>query len=85
MNAVWGWDPEKIKEILSKPAQKYKYFITDDQDEFVNRLEIIANNALQNNKDNLKYLERMDEIRRIREGEDIFKVLPWLKKDKDNA
>lgn len=85
MNAAWGWDPEVLKEIFSQPATKYKYFITDDKDEFVNRLEIIANNALTNNKDNLKYLERLDEIRRIREGEDIFKVLPWLTKDNDNA
>lgn len=83
MNAAWGWDPEQIKKALSEPAKRYKYFITDDKDEFVDRLEIIANNALTNNKDNLKYLERLDEIRRIREGEDIFEVLPWLKRDKE--
>lgn len=81
MNPGWDW-AEITKKVLKEPAKKYKYFVTDDKDEFVNRLEIIANNALQNNKDNLKYLERMDEIRRIREGEDIFEVLPWLKKDK---
>ncbi len=80
MNPGWDW-AEITKKVLNEPAKKYKYFVTDDLDEFVNRLEIIANNALLHNKDNLKYLERMDEIRRIREGEDIFEVLPWLKRD----
>ncbi len=82
MNAPLGWDPEFIKKILSEPAPRYKYFITDDKDEFVNRLELIAHRAFETHKDNLKYLERLDEIRRIRGGEDIFEVLPWLLKDK---
>jgi len=84
MNAGF-WDPELIKKLLALPPEKYKYFVTDDKDEFVNRLELIAHTAFQNHKDNLRYLERLDEIRRIREGEDIFKVLPWLIKDKDDA
>jgi len=84
MNAGF-WDPEVIKKIAAMPAKRFKYFITDDKDEFINRLELINNKALTTQKDNLRYLERADEIRRIREGEDIFEVLPWLLKDKDNA
>lgn len=85
MSPAWTWDVEQIKKALSEPVKKYKYFITDDKDEFVNRLEIINNGVLLNSKDNLKYLERAVEIKRIRDGEDIFEVLPWLKKDKNNA
>jgi len=84
VNAAWGWDPEQIKKILSQPAPKYKYFITDDKDEFITRLELIANQGLKNTKDNLRYLEQMDKIRRVREGADIYEVYPFLKKDKDN-
>lgn len=83
MNAAWGWDPEFLKKLMSEPPKRYKYFITDDKEEFLSRLEIINNNALKNHKDNLKYLEGVDNIRRVREGEDIFKIFPWLEKDKE--
>lgn len=80
------WDPEFIKNILAKPADKeYKYIITDDKDEFLTRLESGANLALKSTKDNLRYIEKLDKIRQVREGADIFEVFPWLKKDKDNA
>lgn len=84
MNAGW-WDPEIIKGILNTPAKRYKYFVTDDKDEFLARLEIVNNNALKNHKDNLKYLEQINKIREVREGADIFKVFPWLKKDKEEC
>ena len=82
MNAAWGWNPDIIKKALSEPRKKYKYFLTDDKEEFLARLEAIAIRGLQNTKDNLKYLEQMDCIRRVREGEDIYEVFPWLEKDR---
>jgi hypothetical protein len=78
----WFWNINNVKDSLTKPAKRYKYFITDDKDEFLARLEVINNRALANQHDNLKYLEELDNIRRVREGEDIFKVFPWIRTEK---
>jgi len=87
MNAVWGWDPEKLKEIFEKVANepKKKFIFTDSQDEFISRMESSAESALKQYGDNLRYLEQMDKIRQVKEGARLEDVYPWLKKDKDNA
>jgi len=61
---------------------KKKFFFTDSQDEFVERMEGIAHNSFKQTNDNLRYLEQLDTIRQIREGVKIEDVYPWLKKDK---
>ncbi len=85
MNAAWGWDPKKIRKIIAKLDSEHepekKFFFTDDQDEFLNRLEAIANKSVLQTKDNLRYLEQLDKIRQVREGADIYKIYPSLKRD----
>ena len=88
MSLEWGWDPETLKKILAEPAPpKYKYIITDDPEEFLNRIESRAHYAMINGSvDNLKYLEDLDRVKSVREGADIFETFPILKEwNKDNA
>lgn len=85
--SVWGWDPEKLKEIFEKVSKepKKKFIFTDSKDEFLTKMEDIAGNALKQYGDNLRYLEQMDKVRQVREGAKLEDVYPWLKKDNDNA
>lgn len=76
----FGWDFDKITEILSAPRQPLpKYVITDDRDEFISRLERINKIAFANTKDNLKYLEGLDKINQMKAGAEIETVFPWVK------
>lgn len=80
MNATWGWDYDRLKEILKQPAPKFKYVITDDKEEFLNRIEQRAKYTIINGlKDNLRYLEDLDRVKSVREGADIFETFPILK------
>jgi hypothetical protein len=77
----WGWNIEKIAEMLKGPKPpKQKYIITDDKEEFLNRLEARAKFVLKNVPvDNLKYLEELDRVKAVRAGADIFETFPILK------
>ena len=79
-----NWDIKSITDLffINDKDSKKKFFFTDSQDEFINRMENIARSSFAVNKDNLRYLEQLDTIRQIREGVKIEDVYPWLKKDK---
>lgn len=83
MSAKWPWRPKQITRLIKKlkDEPKKKFFFTDSKDEFLRRMEIIAIKAFETNKDNLRFLERMEQIRQVRGGVDIKEVYPWLKKD----
>lgn len=76
-----GWDIEKIREILAGPnPPRQKYIITDDKEEFLNRIEARAKYTIINGvKDNLRYLEDLDRVKAVRDGADIFETFPILK------
>lgn len=77
------WDLELIAAIIKSPApKKLKYIITDDKDEFITRLELINENAFIRMKDNLKYLEGLEKIARVKAGVPVEEVFPWVKDDK---
>jgi hypothetical protein len=80
---VMGWDFETLKKVFEEADKepKKKFFFTDSQEEFVSRMEGIAHSSFKQNKDNLRYLEQLDQIRRIRAGEKIEEVYTWLKRD----
>lgn len=76
-----GWDIEKIREILGgSNLPRQKYIITDDKEEFLNRIESRAKYTIINGvKDNLRYLEDLDRVKAVRDGADIFETFPILK------
>jgi hypothetical protein len=76
-----GWGIEKIREILAGPnPPRQKYIITDDKEEFLNRIESRAKFTIINGvADNLRYLEDLDRVKDVREGADIFETFPILK------
>ena len=82
----WGWDIETLRKIASGPKPpKQKYIITDDKEEFLNRVEARAKYVLINGtENNLKYLEDLDRVKAVREGADIRETFPFLK-DWDNG
>jgi hypothetical protein len=76
-----SWDIERLRTILTgQPSPKPKYIITDDKDEFLNRIEQRAHYTMINGlKNNLRYLEDLDRVKAVREGADIFEIFPMLK------
>ncbi len=76
----WGWNIEKIREILAGPVlPRPKYIITDDPEDFLNRIESRAKYTIINGvKDNLRFLEDLDRVKAVREGADIFETFPIL-------
>ena len=79
----WGWSVELITSIIETKSiePKKKFFFTDSQDEFVERMEGIARNSFKQTNDNLIYLEQLEKIRQIKEGTKIEDVYTWLKRD----
>ena len=77
----FGWDFKVLCDILNGPKPpKQKYIITDDWEEFLNRIETRAKFVLLNGTDNnLKYLEDLDRVKAVRNGADIFETFPILK------
>jgi hypothetical protein len=77
----FDWDVETIRKILDgPPSPRQKYIITDDPQEFLDRIESRAKFALKNGSvDNLKYLEDLDRVKSVREGADMFETFPYLK------
>lgn len=73
------WDFDKIKQILELNEPKFKYLITDDKNEFLDKMEEIAKRGLKNNADNLKCLELLSAVESVRNGADILEVFPILK------
>lgn len=78
------WLNDHLLELI-KDTQPLKYIITDDKDEFLNRMETIANNGLKQTHDNLRYLELLEKVKEVREGADIYDVYPFLKRDNETA
>jgi hypothetical protein len=73
---MWDWDFTTLSEIAKQPAKKY--IITDDLNEFLERVDIIAENGLKKTGDNLRYLELKEKIKLVRNGakiEDAYKFL----------
>jgi len=76
----WFWEIETIKKVLeSEDKPRPRYIITDDKEEFIQRLESIAENALKATKDNLRYLEQLDRIKELKAGAEVEDVFPWIK------
>ena len=80
-----GWDIDAITQLINEPPlPKLKYIITDDKEEFLNRVESRAKHTIVNGAcDNLRYLEDLDRVKAVREGTDIFEVFPVLKEWND--
>jgi len=74
-----GWDIETLKQIMEQPVERPKYIVTDDKDEFLDRMEGIAKNGLKQKGDNLKCLEMLDKVKAVREGADIFEIFEILR------
>jgi len=70
---------EAMGEYIKGPKPtRMKYIITDDRDEFIERLESITKIAFERTGDNLRYLEGMSKIKEVREGAAIEDVFPWI-------
>lgn len=76
------WVYDELVKVLAQPVSEFKYVITDDKEEFLSRMETIANNGLKQTHDNLRYLELLEKVKEVRDGADIYEVYPFLKRDK---
>jgi len=75
-----GWDIDTLTKILNVPKPpKQRYIVTDDRDEFIGTLERITELGFKSRGDNLKYLENLEGLKRIKAGADIEDVFPWVK------
>lgn len=77
-NYGW-WSPELVKEVLSKPATKYKYLVTDDKNDFIERMERININHHKKYGDNLEYLEELVRIQLMKDGIEPEALYDFLK------
>lgn len=73
------WDIKQFAEFLNKPYEVAEFIITDDREEFLQRMEGIAHRGLNKGGDTLKCLEILDEVKAVREGADIYETFPILK------
>ena len=76
---TWGWDFEKLKDMLSRPVKRPRYVVTDDLEDFLQRMEGIAKRGLQQDASNLKCLEILSSIHDVRNGMDPFEAFTILK------
>lgn len=75
-----GWDIDTLTEILNGPKPpKKRYIVTDDRDEFIVTLERITELGFKSRRDNLKYLENLEGLKRIKAGAEIEDVFPWVR------
>ncbi len=77
-----SWDIEHLSCIFKMdPGDlEKKFFFTDSKEEFLDHLTEIATNGFKQNNDNLRYLELLEKIQRVRDGADVGDVYPWAKK-----
>ena len=77
-----NWNADLLKEIIERQANqevRLAYIVTNDKEEFLERMEGIAKRGLQQNGDNLKCLEILDKVKAVREGADVFETFTMLK------
>lgn len=76
---MMGWDFNFIKNIMdSTVGGRPTYIVTDDKEDFLERMEGIGKRGLKQDGDNLKCLEILSAVQAVRNGEDIFKAFPIL-------